>query len=167
MKKIVILFVIACLSFLSSCGNVPGKVFLSYSWLWNPPAYVYDTNPSLPSVIYNNQYYEVTPGTYYIEYISSFNSTYWYMYYTLEADTSRSGVLGTNLPTYYIIIFNDNGIYLQNNESIKSLENNKNLSEGIKVQRVGLSTGKKEKYVGGHTIHQNGYKMTIIYGKLE
>ena len=98
-KSFIILSIIAIVILVcAGCGS-PGIVNLKYWWT-GELKYIYDTNPSTPSIIYCDVYFETQPGDYYLEYTSWDNSNWW-MTYTL--DPAPKGFLSAGPNLYYEI----------------------------------------------------------------
>lgn len=76
--KILTIALVASIA-LAACIGPDGNAQLKYSWV-SVPQYFYDENPSTPSIIYNDVYFDTNPGTYYMEYISWDDSAWWMTY---------------------------------------------------------------------------------------
>lgn len=84
-----VLILVASLAILSfvGCTGQPGPVMLAYSWV-ETPFYLYDSNPSTPSTVYNGVYFPTEPGSYYMEY-QAWDASFWSISYSLEAHSGE------------------------------------------------------------------------------
>ena len=69
---------------LAGCTGPHGNARLKYSWLYKP-LYLYDENPSTPSTVFNDEYFDTDPGTFYMEY-TAWDGSGWWMYYTITVN---------------------------------------------------------------------------------
>ncbi len=121
-----ILTIIVTSSFLG-CAIKDGNSYQKYYWTYEP-LYIYDTNPYTPYTIYNDEYFFVEAGSYYMEY-TAWNGIAWYMYYTIKKD---KGMIFDDGDDYYYSI----GLY-SSGPSIYRYVYKKDLDNGTVENSIG------------------------------
>jgi hypothetical protein len=71
----------------TNCVGQNGNAYQKYRWDESLRR-IYDSNPSTPETVYNNEYFPTNPGSYYMEYTTITNKS-WYMYYTIEINEGK------------------------------------------------------------------------------
>lgn len=133
--------------FLSSCTGPDGQAYLKYKWS-DELVYFSDTNPSTPSIIYNDTYFSTNPGTYYMEYKASTKGPLYYLRYTIT--TKKGEFLSPGADSWFVLVLYTNlGPHLYEYDSPKrSIDNNieaKDPPSSVSITRVNekISSGKK------------------------
>ncbi len=102
-KAAALLILVICCTLIFSCSGKPGDVYLKYSWV-SVPLYFYDENPSTPSTVYNDQYFQTEPGSYYMEY-TAWDGSDWWMIYTLAWNPGKPFFIDGDDALFEITLF--------------------------------------------------------------
>ena len=150
----------------ASCSVLSGKSYLKYSWA-GLPLFFYDNNPSTPSIVHNDQYFETNAGSYYMEYIA-WDGSAWYMYYKIEVDSGNALDAG-DYYWYYTYLFSTGPTFNRSIE-VKNIikENTYNISKDINsIKNEAKPSGLNRGPVTGRDIleFKNG-RMKTEYGNL-
>lgn len=156
MKKRIayVLSISLSLLFLGGCSIERGQSYQKYFWI-GAPLYFYDTNPYTPHTIYNDEYFMVDQGTYYMEY-DAWDGSGWYLYYTIEKDNGNIFDKGDDL--YYEIDLFASG------PELSIVQNTKSISKEIGNSAVKSARAQKEIANKGRS---SGMIASPIIGKKE
>lgn len=171
MKNRIAFLLSICLSllFLGGCSIERGQTYQKYFWI-GAPSYFYDTNPYTPKTIYNDEYFMVDQGTYYMEY-EAWDGSGWYLYYTIEEDGGNIFDKGDDF--YYEIDLFASGPELsviKDTKSVnKEIENSTTKSAGA---QIGIAhNGQSSRMIAGPILGEKELKhgntiMKMKYGSL-
>jgi len=154
---------------LLGCTIREGHSYQKYYWVYEP-LYIYDTNPYTPNTIYNDEYYYVEAGSYYMEY-DAWDGSGWYMYYTIKED---KGILFDDGDDYfyeidlyssgpslyrYIVEKNINN-EKEERDKVSTIEDNKIVREIKRTER------EKGPIIGSEEIKVKNRTIKIEYGRM-
>lgn len=171
MKRIAALSVLMCSLFIfAGCTGPNGNAHQKYWWAGSL-GYIYDTNPSTPSIVRNDVYFSTNAGSYYMEY-QAFDGSEWYVNYKI---TTKEGKLFNTAgdDSWFEIGLFSTGPELYEWDSARNIQNRStqayNTTPSISAYKTNtkISAGKRLGEVRGtlEREQENG-SISIEYGRI-